>query len=97
MHRKDAATKSVMLPAVLQTSNQGLTELEKRVRQDLAFLCYPPPNWVPTTHHAAADRVYDVVVIGAGMCGLVASFALLGAGIANLRMFDRSPAGQEPA
>jgi cation diffusion facilitator CzcD-associated flavoprotein CzcO len=36
-----------------------------------------------------------VVVLGGGMCGLVASFALQRAGIRNLRILDRSPAGRE--
>ena len=74
----------------------GLAKLEARVRQDLTYLCYPPANWVPPTHYPNAEhtRVHDVVVIGGGMCGLVVSFALLGAGIANLRIFDRSPQGR---
>lgn len=76
-------------------NREGLAALENRVRQDLAFLCYPSANWVPATQHPGAGRVYDVVVVGGGMCGLVASFALLGAGIGNLRIFDRSPAGRE--
>ena len=37
----------------------------------------------------------DVVLIGGGMCGLVAAFALLRLGISNLRILDRSEAGQE--
>ncbi len=78
-----------------QASAQGLTELEGRVRQDLAYLCYPPANWIPPTRHPAVERVHDVVVVGGGMCGLVASFALIGAGIGNLRIFDRSPQGCE--
>ena len=67
-------------------SDDGLAELEARVRQDLTYLCYPPANWDPPTHHGPEKTsVHDVVVVGGGMCGLVASFALLGAGIGNLR------------
>jgi cation diffusion facilitator CzcD-associated flavoprotein CzcO len=36
-----------------------------------------------------------VVVIGGGMCGLVASFALQRAGIRNIRILDQSPEGLE--
>ena len=79
----------------LETADIGLADLEKRVRTDLAYLCYPPNNWVPATQHPAADKVHDVVVIGGGMCGLVASFALIGGGIRNIRIFDRSPQGLE--
>jgi FAD-dependent urate hydroxylase len=32
---------------------------------------------------------------GGGMCGLVASFALIAGGVHNLRIFDRNPAGSE--
>ena len=39
--------------------------------------------------------MHDVVVIGGGMCGLVASFALHNAGIRNIRIFDRGPRGFE--
>ena len=71
----------------------SLLELEQRVRDDLACLCYPPANWVVPT--ASDEQVHDVVVIGGGMCGLVASFALIGAGIQNIRIFDRSEEGLE--
>ena len=73
----------------------GLADLENRVRKDLACLCYPPANWVPVRHHPAVDKVHDVIVIGGGMCGLVASFALLSSGISNIRIFDRSSQGRE--
>ncbi len=77
----------------LKVAASGLPELEQRVQDDLACMCYPPANWVQPT--AAAEPVHDVVVIGGGMCGLVAGFALIGAGIANIRIFDRSPTGFE--
>lgn len=77
----------------LQSAATSLVDLEQRVRDDLACLCYPPANWVVPT--ASDEPVLDVVVIGGGMCGLVASFALIGAGIGNLRIFDRNPPGFE--
>jgi cation diffusion facilitator CzcD-associated flavoprotein CzcO len=73
----------------------GLLELEQRVREDLAYLCYPPANWVVPAVHDGQEKVHDVIVVGGGMCGLVASFALRNAGIQNIRIFDRSPAGRE--
>jgi cation diffusion facilitator CzcD-associated flavoprotein CzcO len=45
--------------------------------------------------HASGDPVSDVVVIGAGMAGLVATFSLLRNGIRNIRCLDRNPAGFE--
>ena len=37
----------------------------------------------------------DVLIVGAGMCGLAAAFALRRLGVSNLRHVDRSPAGRE--
>lgn len=79
----------------LQSAAASLPELEQRVRDDLACLCYPPANWVVPTVADGREKVHDVVVIGGGMCGLVTSFALIGAGIQNIRIFDRNPQGRE--
>lgn len=72
------------------TATTSLDALEARLAHDLACLEYPPNNWVRPT-----DGVVDVVVIGAGMCGLAAAFALLREGICNIRILDRAPAGLE--
>lgn len=69
---------------------RSLAELEARLAYNLACLNYPPPNWVIPT-----PGVVDVVVIGAGMSGLVAAFALLRRGIRAVRILDRAPAGAE--
>lgn len=74
---------------------ESLVELEQRVRDDLACLCLPPANWVVPRRATGGRDVHDVVVIGGGMCGLVASFALRSAGIRNIRIFDRAPRGLE--
>lgn len=83
--------------APLLAAASGLAALEQRVSDDLACMCYPPANWVDTRVAAGstANKVHDVVIIGGGMCGMVASFALLAGGISNIRIFDRSPAGFE--
>jgi FAD-dependent urate hydroxylase len=67
-----------------------LAALEARLREDLALLNHPAPNWVPETRGAC-----DVAVVGGGMCGLVAGFALLRAGIRRVRILDRSAEGLE--
>ncbi len=69
---------------------QGLAALESRLREDLEFLCYPGKDWMPPTQGAT-----DVVIIGGGMCGMVAWLALKTGGVSNLRMFDRNPEGKE--
>lgn len=67
---------------------QGLPVLEARLHEDLKYLCWPGKDWVP-----AREGVTDVVVIGAGMCGMVAWLALKTGGIHNIRVLDRSPRG----
>jgi cation diffusion facilitator CzcD-associated flavoprotein CzcO len=73
----------------------GAAALDARVRQDLAFLNHPPPNWIPPTASRDGRPVTDVVVIGGGMVGLVGAFALLRGGMRNLRILDRNAAGRE--
>lgn len=73
----------------------GLAALEARLATDLASLGLPRPNWVkPRSLHDGAI-VRDAVVVGAGMAGLVATFALQCAGITNLAVIDQAPAGRE--
>ena len=70
--------------------DSGLEALEARVKEDLRFLCYPGKTWIPQR-----PGVTDVVIVGGGMCGMLAWFALRGAGITNVRVVDRSPEGLE--
>lgn len=70
--------------------SQGLPTLEARLADDLRFLCYPSKNWVP-----ARQGVVDVVIIGGGMCGMLAWLALSVAGIRNVRILDRADKGRE--
>lgn len=72
----------------------GLQELEARLARDLEDLCYPPANWVPSRDHKG-EAVADAVIVGGGMCGLVAWLALSRAGIRNIRIIDRNPEGHE--
>ena len=69
---------------------QGLPALEARLREDLNFLCWPGKDWVP-----AREGVTDVVIIGGGMCGMVAWLALKTGGIHDVRVLDRSAQGLE--
>jgi cation diffusion facilitator CzcD-associated flavoprotein CzcO len=73
----------------------GLAALDEIVRRDLGFLNYPPPGWIPETRHPDGRPVSDVVIVGGGMCGLVAAFALRRGGIDNFRILDRNTAGFE--
>ncbi len=78
----------------LQDAGTGLAALEVRVRKDLGDLCRPPANWV-ISHEVGGEAVLDVVIIGGGMCGMLVWFALQSAGMRNIRIVDRNPAGLE--
>ena len=80
------------------TDSEGqhrLAALNARVREDLSYLNYPPASWSKPMTAADGQPVSDVVVIGGGMCGLVAWHALMRAGMTNLRIVDRAPKGYE--
>lgn len=70
--------------------SKGLAVLEARLKDDLDFLCYPSKDWVPQQ-----DGVTDVVIIGGGMCGMVAWLAMTTGGIRNMRILDRASKGYE--
>lgn len=71
-----------------------LEALEARLRQDLSWLELPAKSWVPT-REVDGRTVVDVVIIGGGMAGLVASGMLKRMGVANHLVLDKAPAGQE--
>lgn len=66
------------------------TPFDKQVKRALSLIHYPLPSWT-----APSSCDYDIVIIGAGMAGLAAAFALKRQGIARLKLFDKSPAGLE--
>ncbi|SFH49103.1 hypothetical protein SAMN04488020_11734 [Palleronia marisminoris] len=68
----------------------GLPALEERVNAELRMLNFPGKPWVPQR-----ENVTDVTIIGGGMCGILAWFALQSAGITNCRIVDRNPEGLE--
>ncbi|MGO7040801.1 NAD(P)-binding domain-containing protein [Rhizobium acaciae] len=78
----------------LSTFPNNLEALEARLRQDLAWLELPAKSWVPP-RIVDGQSVVDVVIIGAGMAGLVASAMLKRLGVANHIVLDKAPAGRE--
>jgi FAD-dependent urate hydroxylase len=71
-----------------------LTDLEARLRADLACLDYPARPWVPERHHDG-QAVLDVLIIGAGQGGLATAFALLREKITNILVVDKAARGEE--
>jgi len=73
-----------------------LDQLEARLRRDFELLVLPPTkDWLEPRVHPEFGAVLDVAVIGAGMSGLSAAFALKCLAIRNMHVFDRSPVGFE--
>lgn len=72
----------------------GLTALEKEAKRELHRLNWPASGWVIPSGPPQA-RVLDVLIIGAGMCGQTAAFALLREGVRHFRIVERKPESLE--
>jgi cation diffusion facilitator CzcD-associated flavoprotein CzcO len=89
-------TESASEAASHDPGPRSLAELEARLKRDLQLLVMPPAkDWLEPRVHPDWGPVLDVAIIGAGMAGLAAAFALKRLGVRNLRIFDRSPEGFE--
>ncbi|AJY48035.1 NAD(P)-binding domain-containing protein [Martelella endophytica] len=77
------------------TNKEALETLNARVRQDLGYLNYPASNWVKPAGPIDGKPVSDIVIVGAGMCGLAAFVQLNRQGIRNVRIIDKAEKGME--
>jgi len=68
----------------------SLEALTALARRELEHLRYPVANWV-----LPRGGMLDVLVVGGGMCGQTATFALLREGVRNVRCVDRAARGSE--
>jgi cation diffusion facilitator CzcD-associated flavoprotein CzcO len=73
----------------------GLASLAAEVRRDLERLLFPAPNWVPPATGPNGRPVLDALIVGGGMCGQTAAFALMREGVRNVRTIDRAAHGRE--
>ena len=84
---------------MVDDANSGpasLAELEARLRRDLELLTLPPAkDWLEPRAHPEWGPVLDVAIVGAGMAGLAAAFALKCLAVRTLAVFDRAPEGFE--
>jgi FAD-dependent urate hydroxylase len=84
------------IPTEGDAGPRSLAELEARLARDLALLVVPPAKqWLEPRAHKKWGALLDVAVVGAGMAGLAAAFALRRLGVRNLRLFDRATSGSE--
>lgn len=75
------------------TQLKGLNALEEQITQDLQNLNLPLNRW-SLSPNQSDDHQLDVAIIGAGMSGVTAAFALKLQGIDAI-VFDQAPEGQE--
>ncbi len=73
----------------------GLKALEIEAKRQLHQLNWPAPNWVPPVAGPDGQPVLDVLVVGGGMCGQAAGYALMREGVRNFRIVERQPEGLE--
>src|SRR4051812_12115438 len=73
----------------------SLASLAALARRELSQLNYPSTGWVLPAKGPDGKPMLDALVIGGGMCGQTATFALLREGVRNLRCVERTPRGQE--
>ena len=73
----------------------GLDDLAAQAHRDFARMNFPAANWVPPTLGPDGRPMLDVLIIGAGMCGQTAAFALTREGVRNMRVVDRAERGSE--
>lgn len=78
-----------------RSPSRTLAELEDRLAYDLACLNEPPARWARPVSGPDGRPMLDALVIGAGMCGLVAASALRRRGLTALRIVDRRAEGHE--
>ncbi|WP_284452909.1 NAD(P)-binding domain-containing protein [Parachlamydia acanthamoebae] len=65
-------------------------KLKQQIAEDLEKIQSPSPSWI-----VPSSFQYDVVIIGAGMAGLAAAFALQRLGVSNIQIFDQNETGLE--
>ena len=73
----------------------NLDALAAAARRELEQLRYPAANWVLPRNGPDGKPMLDALVVGGGMLGQTAVFALRREGVTNLRCVDKAPRGLE--
>ncbi|MBF6631187.1 MAG: NAD(P)/FAD-dependent oxidoreductase [Comamonas sp.] len=98
MHSPSAerALAAVPLQTISSPRNHAaLQALALQARRDLERLNYPASNWVQGPANTNTDKALDVLIVGAGMCGQTAAYALLREGVRHIRIIDAAARGDE--
>jgi len=73
----------------------NLDALAASARRELEQLRYPAANWVLPRNGPDGKPMLDALVVGGGMLGQTAVFALRREGVTNIRCVDKAPRGAE--
>ena len=73
----------------------SLENLTALARRELEQLRYPAANWVLPRNGPDGKPMLDALVVGGGMLGQTAAFALRREGVTNIRCVDKAPRGLE--
>ena len=85
-----------LYPRPRPDARDRLDALTARVRHDLEIMAVSEGPVGAATHPPPSGRhVYDVVIVGAGQCGLTAAYALIKERVTNILVLDRMPRGRE--
>jgi cation diffusion facilitator CzcD-associated flavoprotein CzcO len=71
-----------------------LTHLEQQIRRDLELVAHPRAKWL-RPRLVQGRPALDVLVVGAGQCGLATAFGLRRDQVDNILVIDRAPYGRE--
>ena len=77
------------------SDRSGLEALAAEARRDFERMLFPAGNWVPSVAGPDGRPALDVLIIGGGMCGQTAAFALARDAVCNVRVIDRATRGRE--
>ncbi len=72
-----------------------LDTLQERVSWELQTISFPGQPWLPAIPSDYPAETLDVAIVGGGMAGMTATFALQKQGIQHVKMFDSNPEGCE--
>ncbi|MBR0939207.1 NAD(P)/FAD-dependent oxidoreductase [Bradyrhizobium jicamae] len=71
----------------------NLEKLETRIQKDLDIIRSPDRSWVRASYAPNGDKAIDVLIVGAGQCGLGLGFGLMREQIGNIMLVERALSG----
>ena len=73
----------------------SLEALKTQIRRDLERIDHPSMPWLEPTPAPDGTTALDVLIVGAGQCGIATGFGLKRAKVDNILAIDQAPRGQE--